>query len=67
MNIILNQQSTQIPDHCSLQQLLTQVINVPIEGLAVAVDETVIPQTDWPRHLLQPNDKVILIRATQGG
>ncbi len=67
MNIILNQQATSIPDQCSLQQLLTQVLNMPVEGLAVAVNQDVIPQSRWTDHLLQPGDKVMLIRATQGG
>jgi sulfur carrier protein len=67
MNIFLNQQSTDIPDQCSLQQLLTQVLNIPLGGLAVAIDQNVIPNSDWTNHLLNPGDKVMLIRATQGG
>ena len=67
MNIIINQQTKEIPDQCSLQQLLTQVLHVPTGGLAVAVDQNIIPQSDWPTYILQPSDKVMLIRATQGG
>jgi sulfur carrier protein len=67
MNIIINQQPRDIPDQCSLEQLLIQELGIPVAGLAVAVDETVIPSTDWPGYILQPADKVMLIRATQGG
>ncbi|MFL5746705.1 MAG: sulfur carrier protein ThiS [Niastella sp.] len=67
MNILINQQSRDIPDQCSLEQLLIQVLGIPVAGLAVAVHETVIPSTDWPAYILQPADKVMLIRATQGG
>jgi len=67
MNIIINQQSKDIPDQCSLQQLVTQVLNIPPGGLAVAVDQNVIPQCDWSAYILKPTDKVMLIRATQGG
>jgi thiamine biosynthesis protein ThiS len=67
MNIFLNQQSTDIPERCTLQQLLTQVLNIPTGGLAVAVDQTVIPQSHWANCVLKPGDKVMLIRATQGG
>jgi sulfur carrier protein len=67
MNIIINQQSKDIPDQCSLQQLITQVLNLPPEGLAVAVDQNIIPSGDWPSYILQPSDKIMLIRATQGG
>ena len=67
MNILINQQSRDIPDQCSLEHLLTQVLGIPVAGLAVAVDQTVIPNTDWPAYFLKPADKVMLIRATQGG
>jgi sulfur carrier protein len=67
MNIVINQQPKDIPDPCSLQQLLTEVLNIPVAGLAVAVDQTVIPSTAWPQYMLRPEDKIMLIRATQGG
>jgi|GEM_PF-68200 len=67
MNILINQQSREIPDQCSLEHLLIQVLGIPVAGLAVAVHETVIPSTDWPAYILQPADNVMLIRATQGG
>ncbi|HEY1201949.1 MAG TPA: sulfur carrier protein ThiS [Niastella sp.] len=67
MNIIINQQPRDIPDKCSLEHLLTHVLGIPVAGLAVAVDQTVIPNTDWPAYMLREADKVMLIRATQGG
>ncbi|OQP66386.1 hypothetical protein A3860_12880 [Niastella vici] len=67
MNILINQQSRDIPDSCSLEQLLTQVLGIPVAGLAVAVDQTVIPSTEWPAYMLCEADNVMLIRATQGG
>jgi sulfur carrier protein len=67
MNILINQQPKVIPSPCSLEQLLTQVLGIPVAGLAVAVDQTVIPNTQWSAYMLQPADNVMLIRATQGG
>ena len=67
MNISINQQPKDIPDQCSLEQLLTQVLNIPVAVLAVAVDQTVIPSTEWPAYIVRPADKVMRIRATQGG
>ena len=67
MNIIINQQPRDIPDQCSLEHLLTHVLGIPVAGLAVAVDQAVIPSTDWPAYMLREADKVMLIRATQGG
>ena len=36
-------------------------------GLAVAVNDAVVPRADWPTHALHAHDRVTIIRATQGG
>lgn len=36
-------------------------------GVAVAVNQQVIPKSDWINTELKENDQVIIIRATQGG
>ncbi len=36
-------------------------------GLAVAVNDTVVPRAEWATHAVQPHDRILLIRATQGG
>lgn len=36
-------------------------------GIALAVNETVIPKNEWEKFQLQDNDKVLIIKATQGG
>lgn len=46
--------------------LTARGINEP-RGLAVAVNDAVVPRTDWPTHALQEQDRITIIRATQGG
>jgi sulfur carrier protein len=36
-------------------------------GTAVAVNNTVIPRSAWSEHILADNDRLTVIRATQGG
>ena len=36
-------------------------------GIAVAVNDAVVPRADWPTHQLHEQDRVTIIRATQGG
>ncbi len=36
-------------------------------GIAVAVNETVIPKKEWQDCILKPFDSVLVIKATQGG
>jgi sulfur carrier protein len=67
MEIAVNQQTQTVTDNCSLQQLLETVLPQQQKGFAVAVNNAVVPRSTWADHLLYPNDKVTIIRATQGG
>ena len=47
---------------------LSDLINMENSmGIAVAVNDVVIPKTQWNTYTLKENDKIILIKATQGG
>lgn len=37
------------------------------KGVAVAVNGAVVARGAWPDHVLRPGDRVLVIRATQGG
>lgn len=36
-------------------------------GVAVAINNNVVQKKEWETHLLKDNDKITLIKATQGG
>ena len=36
-------------------------------GIAVAINNTVIPKSNWNSHILQETDEILIISATQGG
>jgi len=67
MEITVNNQPLIIDDACSVTQLLTAVLQISIGGVAVAINETIISKSEWPGYTIQPNDKVMLIKAIQGG
>ena len=67
MEITVNNQPLIIDDACSVNQLLTAVLRISMGGVAIAVNETIISKSEWPGYTFQPNDKVMLIRAIQGG
>ena len=47
---------------------LLQFIQLPsAKGIAIAINNQVIPKIQWEQQLLQSQDKVMIIRATQGG
>jgi sulfur carrier protein len=37
------------------------------KSLAVAVNREVVPRQLWPQHVLQPSDRVDIVRAIGGG
>ncbi len=67
MEIKLNNQTRVLQEKCSLQQLMDDFLSQKQKGIAIAVNQTVIPKANWQEHFLQSNDNVLIIRATQGG
>ena len=67
MEITFNNHPQQIKEQSSVQIIINDLIGEKQNGIAVAVNETVVPKTNWDSYLLQPNDKVLVIKATQGG
>ena len=67
MEVTINNQNYLLNEACSIEQMLAAVISTETNGLAIAVNQTIIPKGDWATHVLNPADQVILIKATQGG
>lgn len=51
----------------SLEQLLLAENLKKETGIAVALNNQVIPRKDWTSTPLHPNDTILIITATQGG
>ena len=67
MELTFNNHSYQLEVNTSIQNALNLWIGEKQKGIAVAVNETVVPKAQWESYELQPNDKVLVIKATQGG
>jgi sulfur carrier protein len=59
MEITVNQQNYSVTDNCSLQQMLSVVIQQTLKGIAIAVNETIIPKINWETYLLNSADNII--------
>ena len=66
MKVYVNDDSIEIADASNITQLLKQ-LNTATKGLAIAIDSNIIPSKLWGEYQLKEDDKVLLIRATQGG
>lgn len=68
MELTINHQkkSFKVPP-ASLALLLLSENLTEVNGIAVALNNQVIPQKDWATTTLQTNDNLLIITATQGG
>jgi sulfur carrier protein len=67
MKIKYNNQQIEIDDKLMLSTFVFSQIGEKTNGIAVAVNNSVIPKTNWEVVEIQPNDNILLIKATQGG
>lgn len=66
MKVIVNDEVHVLSDNCSVEEVL-QKLSISMPGLAVAIDNQVIPKAQWPHRKIKEDEKIMLIRATQGG
>ncbi len=66
MEIEINGELKTVNNSTSLKTLIDETLKDQ-KGLAVAINNSVVPKEDWTKTTLNEADKVLLIRATQGG
>jgi sulfur carrier protein len=67
MTIRLNDTIRTLASETTLHGLLKELGLSERKGVAVAVNDTVVPRTTWAHRLLAEADRVLVIHATQGG
>ena len=67
MEIFVNNQPIQTEEQTSLLSIVNSQVGENSKGLAVAINEEVIPKNEWEKIILNQNDQVLIIKATQGG
>ena len=65
--VSINQQVFQLPEDGCLADVLPLLGVSSADGIAIAVNEVVIPRGEWVGRRLREADRVFVIRATQGG
>ncbi|MGN6180553.1 MAG: sulfur carrier protein ThiS [Mucilaginibacter sp.] len=67
MEVTVNRQNYIVPEDCNVLALITTVLQRPDRGLAIAINENIVPRTQWDTRKLNSGDNIIIIKATQGG
>ncbi len=67
MTVFVNNKNCVMGADATLTVALEQNGITSQKGIAVAVNNAVIPKTEWSTKILNKNDKITIIKATQGG
>ena len=65
MKVTVNDEAVEVDEQTTVAALL-ESLGFPEKGIAVAVDWTVVPRSDWHRGLAD-GAKVKVVTAVQGG
>ncbi|MGW9024276.1 sulfur carrier protein ThiS [Streptomyces sp. NPDC055722] len=66
MNISVNGERHQVTPGIALDAVVRTLTAAP-SGVAAALNETVVPRTQWPSTSLTEGDRVEVLTAVQGG
>ena len=66
MQILLNGEEREIPENCSLQQLLEDLKLKP-ERLAIELNRKIVRRQNWPETFLRPGDRLEIVHFVGGG
>jgi len=67
MVVYVNDASRMVASGARLSTLLEEIALGGRQSSAVAVNAVVVPRASWTHRILQENDRVIIIQASQGG
>lgn len=66
MYIKVNKETQQFPDTTTLQ-MLVEKLKISTNGIAIAINDSVVKRVDWSSRLLHDQDDILIIKSTQGG
>ncbi|MGN7822340.1 sulfur carrier protein ThiS [Chitinophaga varians] len=67
MEVLVNNKLYAVQQGITIAALLQFIQLSAQKGIAVAVNDQVVPRNSWNDQPLQPSDSITIIRATQGG
>ena len=66
IKIQVNEKTMEVPKDFNILQLLKKT-NTPQNGIAVAINSSIISKDIWTSQNFSENDNILIIQATQGG
>ena len=66
MKVQVNNKEVEMSPDSTLTQLTAQ-LELPVQGIAIAVNNKMIPRIEWECFILHENDNLVIIKAACGG
>jgi sulfur carrier protein len=67
INIVINDRTYSVHAQSTVLDIIEQLNISDRDGIAVAVNDTVIPVDAWESSVLHSEDEIVLINAVHGG
>jgi len=67
MNIYINNKLQKLKESSTLSETLIALNISSQKGIAIAINNNVVPKQEWDNYCVNENDQVTIIKATQGG
>jgi sulfur carrier protein len=67
MTVLINNETHAATADTSLFHILKKIKMEERKGIAVAVNNAIVPRTNWNQYALKENDAITIIEASQGG
>ncbi len=67
MKVQVNDKNIEIEEGLTVEKFFSSYAQKEPRGVALAVNDSVVSRKDWSATVLQENDRVLIITATQGG
>ena len=66
MKLNVNGKEQDVPEGLTLAEL-AEILQTPAQGVAVAVENQLVPRARWTETRLKENDRIVVIKAACGG
>lgn len=67
MNIQINNEQKVIPEGTTVQEVVISILQLNPSGMAIAINDSIVPRHLWESSILQINDRMLVIKASKGG
>lgn len=66
MKVLVNSKETEVAEGSKLIDLTIQ-LELPAQGVAIGLNNKLVPRTEWNVQELHENDSLVIIKAACGG